>query len=96
MPKVKPLSDFNRNQSDIIEELKESQEPLYLTKNGRSSLVVMDAEAFDRAISFKNDIYAREMRIYDGLLEGYENYQQGKLRSGEEADALIRKAKGWA
>lgn len=40
----------------------------------------MDSEAFDRTISFKNDIYAREARIYEGLLEGYENYQQGKTR----------------
>lgn len=95
MPRVKSLSDFNRNQSAIINELKETQEPLYLTKNGRSSLVVMDAEAFDRAISFKKDIYAREMRVYDGLLKGYEEYQQGKTLSAEDADASIRKAKGW-
>lgn len=96
MPKVKSLSDFNRNQSSIIDELKETHEPLYLTKNGRSSLVVMDAEAFDQAMSFKNGIYAREMRVYDGLLKGYEAYQQNEVRSGEDADAFIRNAKGWA
>lgn len=96
MPKVTSLSEFNRNQTSIIDELKETEEPLYLTKNGRSSLVVMDAEAFDRVISFKNDIYAREMRIYEGLLKGYEEYQSGNVQSADEADALIRKAKGWS
>ena len=96
MPKVRSLSDFNRNQNAIIKELQQSAEPIYLTKNGRSSLVVMDAEAFDRALSFKNDIHAREMRVYEGLLEGYENYQQGKTRAAKDANVIIRKAKGWA
>lgn len=31
MPQIKSLSDFNRNQNAMIEELEETGEPLYLT-----------------------------------------------------------------
>ena len=32
----------------IARECRETKAPIYLTKNGSASLVVMDAEAFDR------------------------------------------------
>ncbi|WP_442904881.1 type II toxin-antitoxin system Phd/YefM family antitoxin [Gordonibacter sp.] len=43
MPAVKSISEFTRNQSALIRELKNTQEPLYVTRNGSSSIVVMDA-----------------------------------------------------
>lgn len=43
MPKICSLLEFNRNQNALIEELHKSQEPIYLTRNGSSCLVVMDA-----------------------------------------------------
>ena len=48
MPAVASLSEFNRNQSAVIDRLERSQEPMYLTKNGKASVVVMDAAAFDQ------------------------------------------------
>lgn len=95
MPKVKSLSEFNRNQSSIIEELHRTGEPLYLTRNGSSSVVVVDSDAFDEMMSFKRRIYAREMKVYEGLLAGYEDCQHGRMMSADEADALIRERKGW-
>ncbi|MEG0323011.1 MAG: type II toxin-antitoxin system prevent-host-death family antitoxin [Raoultibacter sp.] len=95
MPKIRSLSEFNRNQNTLIAELKEMQEPIYLTKNGASSLVVMDAEAFDRAMSFRDEVHAREMRVYEGIMRGYEDFQQGRVEAADEADARIRKLKGW-
>ena len=63
MPAVTSLSDFNRNQSEVISRLSETEEPLYLTRNGKSAVVVMDAEAFDRAMSFRNEVHEREMSV---------------------------------
>lgn len=95
MPKVKPLSDFNRNQSSMIEELKESQQPIYLTRNGSAAIVVMDAEAFDREISFRSSMYANEMRVYGSLMKGYADYQAGNVVSASDAEAAILAAKNW-
>lgn len=96
MPKVRSLSDFNRNQTSLIEEIRDTKEPLYLTRNGRSSVVVMDSEAFDELVSFRSELKAREMRIYDGLMRGYESFLAGNVTSVVDADERIRKAKGWA
>ena len=41
MPQIKPLSEFNRNQNALIEDLSHSGEPLYLTRNGSACVVVM-------------------------------------------------------
>lgn len=96
MPKVKPLSEFNRNQSAVIEELHASQEPVYLTRNGSATLVVMDAEAFDREMSFRESVFANEMRVYNSLMSGYADYMQGEVSDTEEAEAALMAAKGWA
>ncbi len=96
MPNVRSLSDFNRNQSALIDELGKTREPLYLTRNGRSSVVVMDSDAFDEMVSFRNELRQREIRVYDGIMRGFEEIRSGESMSADEADALIRKAKGWA
>lgn len=96
MPTVKPLSDFNRNQSAIIDELEQTQKPIYLTRNGTASIVVMDAEAFDRAMSFRASAYANEMRVYDSLMKGYDDVQQGRVVDADQAEEEIRRAKGWS
>lgn len=93
---IKPLSEFNRNQNAVIDELRESQEPVYLTKNGAASVVVMDAAAFDRAMSFRADLRAREMRTYEGLLRGYSDVENGDVMSLDAMDARVREAKGWS
>lgn len=95
MPVVKSLSDFNRNQTSVIEELKETQQPVYLTRNGTASIVVMDAQAFDREMSFRASIYANEMRVYGSLLKGYSDYENGDIVSAEEAESRIAAEKGW-
>lgn len=96
MPAVKPLSEFNRNQSSVIDELAETQQPIYLTRNGSASIVVMDAEAFDRAMSFRSSVYANEMRVYGSLMKGYADYRQGDVVEASRAEAEIKRAKGWA
>ena len=73
MPAVASLSEFNRNQSAVIDRFERSQEPMYLTRNGKASVVVMDADAFDRMMGFKAEVHQREMAVYDGLLRGYQD-----------------------
>lgn len=95
MPAVTSLSDFNRNQSEVISRLSETEEPLYLTRNGKSAVVVMDAEAFDRAMSFRNEVHEREMSVYRGLLRGYQDVQEGGTSDAKSAFARVREQKGW-
>ena len=95
MPAIKALSDFNRHQNAFIDELASTREPLYLTRNGAACVVVMDAAAFDEAMSFRDELREQEMRTYRGLLRGYQDVLEGKTVPADEADAAIRRAKGW-
>ena len=95
MPAIKPLSEFNRNQSQMICQLAQTGEPIYLTRNGSASIVVMDAAAFDNAMAFRNEIFEQEMRTYRTLISGYQDVLEGNVVDAAEADAEIRRAKGW-
>ncbi len=95
MPTVKSLSDFNRNQTALINQLHDTQEPIYLTRNGAASIVVMDAAAFDREIGLRTSAYANEMRIYDSLMEGYADYLDGNVVDANDAERAILESKGW-
>ena len=68
MPQVKSTSDLQRNIGEIYELCENTREPVYITHKGGRDLVIMDADAFDEAMSLQRDIYAREMRAYDALV----------------------------
>lgn len=46
-PIIRSSTDIRRDYNSIEMLAKETGKPIYLTKNGRASLVVMDAAAFD-------------------------------------------------
>lgn len=92
MPTVKPLSEIQRNTAAIARECHETGAPIYLTKNGTASLVVMDAEAFDREMELHRAVYDREARVFDAVMRGREDELAGRTRSlaaaRADADAL--------
>ena len=96
MPAIRSLSEFNRNQNALIEELADTCEPLYLTRNGAACVVVMDASAFDEAMSFRNELFEQELRTYRSLMRGYADVLDGNTVNATEADREIRRAKGWS
>ena len=95
MPKTAALTDFNRSSTTLLSELHESQEPCYLTKNVRACAVIMDPDAFEQAMSFRTEAREREMRVYDGVLRGYEDYCAGRVTPAREGLAALREKKGW-
>ena len=95
MPTVASLSEFNRNQTALIDTLEKTQEPIYLTRNGKASVVVMDAAAFDRMMSVRERAQKCEMDVYQGLMRGYADVLEGKTSDAKSAIESIRVKKGW-
>ena len=85
MPTVKPISDLQRNLGAIAEECHETRSPIYLTKNGNASLVVMDAEAFDEQFSSAANLREYEMRVYRSIARGYDDLVNGRVRPWSQA-----------
>lgn len=68
MPLIMPIKDL-RNTSEISELAHREQEPIFITKNGYSDLVVMSSELYDRfakAHRIDQAIYESEQEIADG------------------------------
>lgn len=64
---IKPSAAIRKNYNEISQLCKQSEEPIYLTKNGEGDLVVMDIQAFTKRESMlrlrENLIAAEEARL---------------------------------
>ena len=56
IPQIRPVSDLRNNFSAISRLVHESAEPVFLTKNGRSDMVVMSIETYEND-AFETEIY---------------------------------------
>jgi prevent-host-death family protein len=58
IPKIRPVSDLRNKFSDISRMVHESNEPVYLTRNGRGDMVVMSMEAYEQNL-FESEIFLK-------------------------------------
>lgn len=61
MPDIRPVSDLRNHFAEITKDVQASKEPVFLTKNGVGSIVVMSMECYE------NGLY--ESEVYDKLRE---------------------------
>ena len=81
MPKIRPVSDLRNNFAEITREVQLSGEPVFLTKNGVGSLVVMSMECYEQ------NRYAS--MVYDKLREAELQAASGSERI-PHADVMSR------
>lgn len=48
---IQPLTDFKRNSSDFMQQMKQTGRPVVLTVNGKAGFVVQDAAAYQQAFA---------------------------------------------
>jgi prevent-host-death family protein len=58
MPLIRPVSDLRNNFTDISKIVHETNEPIFLTKNGHGDMVVMSIEVFNQ-YKFENEVYIK-------------------------------------
>ena len=68
MPTIMPIRDL-RNTSEISELAHKQQEPIFITKNGYSDLVVMSAELYER--------FAQVNKIDQAIYEAEKEMEEG-------------------
>ena len=68
MPQIIPIRDL-RNTNVISKMCKETDEPIFVTKNGYGSMVLMSMEAYDKLVLL-NDVYVKladaEVQVMNG------------------------------
>ena len=83
MPSIRPVSDLRNHFAEITKEVQESREPVFLTKNGVGSIVVMSMDCYEEN--------RYESMVYDKLREA--EIQAASTTERISHDALMAKAR---
>jgi prevent-host-death family protein len=78
---INSLSNFKRNTSDFIEQLKETGKPIILTINGKAELVVQDAESYQKLLEL-----SEKLETIEALKPAIAEMKAGK---GEPAEKVF-------
>jgi prevent-host-death family protein len=76
---IQSLTDFKKNTSEFVNQLKQTGEPVVLTINGKAELVVQDAAAYQKLREI-----AEQARVLEGIREGIDDMNAGRTVSVDE------------
>ena len=86
---IQSLTDFKKNTSEFVEQLKRTGEPVVLTINGKAELVVQDAAAYQKLRQV-----AEDARVLEGIRQGIEDMNAGRTVSLDEFKEHVRTKHG--
>ena len=89
LPAIRPISDLRTDLNGVCEDACETQQPIFRTKNGKATLVVMDCEAYER--QRQHDRYVMKMR--EAEIEA--QYHPESLALGEVGERMERIFATW-
>ena len=81
MPRIIPIRDL-KNTSEISQMCKESNEPIYITKNGYGDMVIMSMELYKEKMFM--------LDVYDKLMAAEEEIKLGKTLDAESSMKSVR------
>ena len=84
MNSIRPVSDLRNNFADISKTVHDTQQPVFLTKNGYGDMVVMSMEAYEN-LQFESEVY---FKLLDAEKEAESN---SKRYSSKEVLKALRK-----
>ena len=58
MKLIRPVSDLRNNFAEISRTVRETSQPVFLTKNGYGDMVVLSMEAF-QSMQFESEVYLK-------------------------------------
>ena len=80
---IKPISYLKDNAAQIVKDLTESREPLLITQNGESKLVVMDVQTYEDNI--------QTLAMLKILALGQNQIKNGQYKTVKQAFAELDK-----
>lgn len=84
---INSLSNFKRNTSDFVDQLKNTGKPVILTINGKAELVIQDAGSYQKLLEF-----AEKLQTIEALKPAIAEMKAGKGESFEQVfKEILRK-----
>ncbi len=82
---TRTVSDLQRNITEIYELCKDNKEPVFITRNGKPDLAIMDAQLYNDYLEYRRQVYEYDCHIRDLAIKGWEDYKAGRTTPLEEA-----------
>ena len=95
---IRPCAELRNNYNEISRICHETQEPVYITKNGTNDLVILSNEAYEKSEDIKitnkveeifnkkySDFEAFKNEIYEKINTGLKQIEEGKYVPAEQA-----------
>ena len=86
---IHSLSDFKRNTSDFLEQMRGSGRPLVLTINGKAELVVQDAASYQTLLD-----HVDELEALEGIKRGLRDVEAGRVTPLRRFEKEFRARRG--
>ena len=86
---IHSLSDFKRNTSEFLEQMRGSGHPVVLTINGKAELVVQDALSYQKLLERVDELEALE-----GINRGLADVEAGRVTPLRQFEKEFRKKRG--
>ena len=86
MPLIIPSSDLRNKYNEISETCHKSGKPIYITKNGKGDLALIDINVFEYMVE-KYD-------LYEEIEKGRKDIKEGRIISADDAFAEIEREFG--
>ena len=83
---IHPLTDFKRNTTEFLKQLRETGEPVVLTINGKAELVVQDARSYQRLRE-----QAERLQTIEAVQQSLATMKRGEGRPLEEVFSELEK-----
>ena len=86
---IHPLTEFKRNTTGLVKQMKKTRRPVVLTVNGKAELVVQDANSYQRMLERLDRLEAVE-----AIRQGLQDVEEGRVRDARSALEELRKKLG--
>ena len=77
---IHPLTDFKRNTTEFVNQMKQTKRPLVLTVNGRATLVVQDAASYQEILD-----RLEKFEVVEAVKAGITASEQGHVKPARKA-----------
>jgi len=95
MKRIRPVSDLRNNFAEISRIVHETDEPVFLTKNGYGDMVVMSIEAFE-ARQFESEIFHKLKESEIEAKSSDARYSHKEIISGLKSKVAEKTGKDYA
>jgi PHD/YefM family antitoxin component YafN of YafNO toxin-antitoxin module len=86
---IHSLSDFKRNTTAFLEQMRGSGHPVVLTINGKAEIVVQDALSYQRLLNRVDELEALE-----GIKRGHADVEAGRVTPLRQFESEFRDKRG--